>query len=123
MKSKLALLLTLTFLPAARAEQARFFRVAGPVASTITAFRADGTLVWTNAPTNATFTVQMTTSLGGVSNWVDYVRIPATNGVNTNRLYDPNPPPGMAFIPAGSFTMGSPASVSRCDSLMKLSIR
>lgn len=107
---KLALLLTLTLLLAAYAEEARYFRIAGPVATTITAFRPDGTLVWTNAPTNATFTVQRAISLGGGTNWVDYVRIPVTNGVNTNRLIDPNPPSGMAFIPAGSFTMGSPVS-------------
>ena len=55
---KLALLLALTLLPSARAEEARFFRLAGPLASTITAFSADGYVTWTNAPTNATFTVQ-----------------------------------------------------------------
>jgi sulfatase modifying factor 1 len=101
---KLALLLALTLAVSSRAEGARFFRISGPVATTITAFRADGTMVWTNTPTNTTFTVQTATSLLG--EWVDYVQIPVTNGVHTNRLIDFNPPPGMALIPAGSFTMG-----------------
>jgi formylglycine-generating enzyme len=99
-----ALLLALP--PNLLAQDARYFRISGPVATTITEFRPDGTLVWTNTPTNTTFTVQMAISLGGESNWVDYVQIPVTNGVNTNRLVDFNPPIGMALIPAGSFLMG-----------------
>jgi formylglycine-generating enzyme required for sulfatase activity len=93
--------------PPARAEEARFFRMAGPVASTITAFSADGYVTWTNAPTNATFTVQTASSLLSPINWVDYIQVPATNPVTTHRLYDPHPPSGMALIPAGSFTMGN----------------
>lgn len=89
------------------AQDARFFRISGPVATTITQFTADGYVVWTNAPTNATFTVQTAVVLPGATNWVDYIQIPVTNGVNTNRLYDPNPPTSMALIPAGSFTMGA----------------
>jgi sulfatase modifying factor 1 len=85
---------------------AQFFRIAGPVATTITALSADGHITWTNSPTNATFTVQTAHSLPGQTNWVDYVQVPATSGVTAQRLYDPNPPSGMALIPAGSFTMG-----------------
>jgi len=106
MRHKVTLLLFLTLVPAARAGEARFFRVAGPVASTITAFHADGYVTWTNETTNATFTVQTASSLVGPSNWVDYIQVPSTNSVTTHRLYDPNPPAGMALIPAGSFTMG-----------------
>jgi formylglycine-generating enzyme required for sulfatase activity len=106
MKFRLALLLMLTLLPVARAEDARFFRIAGPVASTITAFSADGYVTWTNEPTNATFTVQTAASLVGPSNWVDYIQVPVTNPVTTHRLYDPNPTAGMVLIPAGSFKMG-----------------
>ena len=107
---KLALLIALPFMASLRAQETRFFRVAGPVATTITAFTADGSIMWTNEPTNATFTVQIATTLVGPINWVDYVRIPVTNGVNTERLTDPNPPTGFVWIPAGSFTMGSPTS-------------
>jgi sulfatase modifying factor 1 len=32
--------------------------------------------------------------------------VPVTNPVTTLRLYDLSPPSGMAFVPAGSFTMG-----------------
>ena len=89
------------------AQDARFFRIAGPVATAIIEFRPDGTLVWTNTPTNATFTVQTATSLGGASNWVDYAQIPATNGVHINQVIDFNLTSGLALIPAGSFTMGN----------------
>jgi len=106
MKSRLVALLILSLLPLVRAEDARFFRVAGPVASTITAVSPDGYVTWSNAPINATFTVQTATSLSNPNNWVDYIQVPVTNLVTTQRLYDPNPPSGMALIPAGSFMMG-----------------
>jgi formylglycine-generating enzyme len=93
--------------PRTVADEARFFRIAGPVPTTITAVSADGYATWTNLATNATFTVQTAVSLLSETNWVDYVQVPATSGVTTNRLYDPNPPSGMALIPAGVFTMGN----------------
>jgi formylglycine-generating enzyme required for sulfatase activity len=37
---------------------------------------------------------------------VDYVKIPTTNNVSTNQLVSFNSPPGMAFVPAGLFTIG-----------------
>ena len=118
MKFKVALLLGFSFLLSALAQDARFFRIAGPVATTITAFSADGYVAWTNAPTNATFTVQTAVSLIGPSNWVDYIQVPVTNPVTVHRLYDPNPPVGMALIPAGSYTMGDTVNdCSSCDRL------
>jgi formylglycine-generating enzyme required for sulfatase activity len=90
----------------AAAQWARFFRISGPAAAKITAFRSDGTLVWSNALTTTNYTVQTVTSLPGGSNWVDYVQIPASHGFNTNQLIAVNPPSGMALIPAGVFTMG-----------------
>jgi formylglycine-generating enzyme required for sulfatase activity len=100
----------LTLVTGVAAKDAHFFRIVGPVPTTITALGADGYVTWTNVPTNATFTVQTATSLMSASNWVDYVRVPATNGVTTNRIYDLNPPSGMVLIPAGSFTMGGSGS-------------
>jgi formylglycine-generating enzyme required for sulfatase activity len=90
----------------AAAQGMRFFRISGPTATTITVFNRDGTLVWSNAQPGATYTVQTVSSLPGGTNWVDYVQIPVTNGVNTNLIFAFNPPAGMALIPAGSFTMG-----------------
>jgi formylglycine-generating enzyme len=84
----------------------RFFRISGPTATTITAFQPNGTMVLSNAQPGATYIVETTSSLPGGTNWVSYVQIPITNGVTTNRLIDFNPPSGMAFIPAGQFTMG-----------------
>ena len=88
------------------AQGAQFFRIAGPAATKITAFRPDGTLVWSNAQAGATYTIQAVASLPGGTNWVDYVQISATNRVNTNLLIAFHPPAGMALIPPGSFTMG-----------------
>src|ERR1035438_8233119 len=88
------------------AQEAQFFRIVGPAATTITAFRSDGTLVWSNALAGTNYTVQTVTSLPGGSNWVNYIQLPVTQAVNTNLLFAFNPPSGMALIPAGSFTMG-----------------
>ena len=111
MKTKLHFLFLVLALLAgvhqAAAQGTRFFRISGPAATTITAIRADGTLVWNNALAGTNYTVQMATSLGGGTNWVDYVQLPVTDAVNVNRIIDPNPPAGMALIPAGSFTMGN----------------
>ena len=89
------------------AQGAQFFRISGPAATTITAFRPDGMLVWSNAQPGATYTIQTVTSLPGGTNWVDYVQIPTTDGVNTNLLIAFHPPAGMALIPAGTFTVGN----------------
>ena len=90
----------------AAAQGVRFFRIYGPAASAITALRSDGTMVWSNAFAGTNYTIQTVASLPGGTNWVDYVRIPVTQAVNTNLLFDFNPPTGMALIPAGVFTMG-----------------
>jgi len=94
------------FLLSATAQEARFFRIAGPVPTTITEVTLDGWVTWTNDPTNATFTVQTTTGLLEESNWVDWVQVPVSNAVTVHRVFDPNPPEGMALIPAGTFVMG-----------------
>ena len=88
------------------AQGARFFRISGPAATTITAFNSDGTLVWSNAQAGTNYTIQTVSSLPGGTNWVDYVQIPVTNSVNTNQIIDFSLPVNMAFIPAGAFTMG-----------------
>jgi len=107
MKKIFAILLTFTALLASNGEDALFFRIAGPIATTITSFSAEGHVTWTNIPTNTTFTVQTTASLVSETNWVDYIQLPVTNAVTTNRLFDPNPPTGLVLIPAGSFIMGN----------------
>ena len=91
----------------ASAQEARFFRIAGPVPAIITGLSADGTVTWTNTPTNATFTVQTATALQAPITWQDYVQVPASNAVTTEHIFDPNAPSGMVLIPAGSFTMGN----------------
>ncbi len=89
----------------AAAQTAQFFRISGPAATTISALQPDGTLVWSNAQPNTNYTVQTLSSLTSGTNWVDYVKVPGTNGGNI-KLIDFNPPAGMTFIPAGMFTMG-----------------
>ena len=93
----------------AAAQGTRFFRISGPAATKITAFRSDGTLgwmAWSNALAGTNYTVQTVTALPGGTNWVDYVRLTVTQAINTNLLFDFNPPAGMALIPPGVFTMG-----------------
>ena len=104
--SFVAVAVLLCTIPFARAVEARFFRIVGPGATTITGISADGNVTWTNALTNVICTVQAADSLTGASNWADYVQVPISNQVVSCRLFDPNPPVGMAFIPAGSFIMG-----------------
>ena len=99
------------------AHGAQFFRIAGPVRTTITALSADGHITWTNPPTNATFIVQTAHSLPGQTNWVDYVQVPVTNAVTTQRICDPSPPSGMALIPAGSYIMGDTFGEGNSDEL------
>jgi formylglycine-generating enzyme len=94
-------------LGAVAVQGAQFFRIVGPVPTTITALSVDGYLTWTNSPTNATFTIQTTRSLLNPTGWVGYIQVPVSNAVAVERIYDPNPPSGMVFIPAGSFTMGN----------------
>ena len=91
----------------AAAQGAQFFRITGPTATTITKFRADGTMVWSNATRRATYTVQTVNALPSGTNWVDYSRLVAGNKVNTNLIFAFNPPAGMVVIPGGSFTMGN----------------
>src|ERR1017187_1492822 len=81
----------------AAAQDARFFRISGPAATKITAIRADGTLVCTNALAGTNYTVQTVTYLPGGTNWVSYVQLPVTQSVNTNQIIAFNPPTGMAF--------------------------
>lgn len=102
----MALMMALGLTSPLSAQETRFFRVVGPVPARITSISRDGYLTWTNALTNATFTVQTAPGVGAGNSWVDYVHVPVTNATTVHRLLDPNPPPGMAFIPAGLFQMG-----------------
>lgn len=88
----------------ALAQEIRFFRIAGSSSTKIMDLHLDGTLIWMNTDTNGDYTIQ--TSSSPQSNWVDYVQVPGTDFMNTNRIIDFNPPAGMVMIPAGLFTMG-----------------
>ena len=105
--SFVAVAVLLCTIPFARAVEERFFRIGGPGATTITGISANGNVTWTNQLTNVICTIQAADSLKGVNNWADYVQVPISNQVVSCRLFDPNQPAGMAFIPAGSFTMGN----------------
>ncbi len=110
MKTKLHPLFIILTLIAGRHQAAaqgmRFFRISGPAATAITAFKPNGTMVWSNTLPGTNYMIQTVSPLPGGTAWVDYVQIPATNQMNTNLIVDFNPPAGMAFVPAGSFTMG-----------------
>src|ERR1041384_1210389 len=90
----------------AAAQGTRFFRISGPAATTITEFRPDGTMVWSNAQPGATYTIQTVEFLPGGTNWADYLQIPTANAATTNLLIALSPPAGMALVPAGALTIG-----------------
>jgi formylglycine-generating enzyme required for sulfatase activity len=112
MKTNLAIPLIafslLAGVPKGPAQGMRFYRISGPAATSISSFRPDGRMVWSNAQPGATFTVQTCPGFPGGTNWVSYVRLPTAGALSTNQLVDLNPPAGMTFIPGGSFTMGDP---------------
>lgn len=97
----------LVFINHAAAQGMQFFQITGPAATTIIAFNPDGTMVWSNAQPGTNYTVQTCTSLISGTNWMDYVQLPVTKGVNTNQIVDFSLPAGMALIPAGVFIMGN----------------
>lgn len=109
-RSLRGLLFALTLFGTLRAQQAKFFRVVSPVAISIQSLTADGFLTWTNPPTDAVFKVQTASSLTKPIEWADYIQVPVTNTVTVHRIFIASPPPGMALIPAGSFTMGDSLS-------------
>jgi formylglycine-generating enzyme required for sulfatase activity len=102
----LVVLLLLAVVQQSASQGNGFFRISGPTVTAILSFAADGTLVWSNAVPGQTYTIQIATTLSGGSNWVDYCQIPASDNVNTSPLSAFHTPPGMALIPAGTFTIG-----------------
>jgi formylglycine-generating enzyme required for sulfatase activity len=110
MKNVFVALALLAGIHQADAQGAQFFRISGPTATTVIAFNPDGTLVWSNGQSGATYTVQTVSSLPGGTNWVDYAQLtwhPGPLGILlTNIIFGFKPPSGMALIPEGMFTMG-----------------
>ena len=78
-----------------------FFRVVSSSNTVIIAFNANGAILWSNDVVGVTCTVQSASSMTSTSNWVDYISYVVTGKVMSARVRDPNPPPGMVFIPAG----------------------
>ena len=87
------------------AQGTRFFRISGPGPTSILALRPDGTLVWINALAG-TYTVQVSIAQPAGTNWVNYLQISATNGLNASQIVAFTSPASMAFVPPGVFTMG-----------------
>ncbi len=83
-----------------------FFRLSG---GTIQSLTPEGFLRFTSVAmgTNFVLTIQRSASVNDPS-WSDWARIPVSQGVSTAsiRVFDLQPPQGMAFIPAGQFEIG-----------------
>ncbi len=106
MKTTSCTFIFLALIASGFAHDARLFRVTGPVPSGFNSVTPSGYVTWTNETVNDTFTVQAASSPSGDTNWVDYLQVPVSSNSTTVRLFNLQPPQGMALIPAGSFTMG-----------------
>ena len=98
--------LLVALVAASHGQEARFFRIKSPLPVTIQNVTSDGWITWTNVATTATLTVQATPSLSDEAQWVDYVQVPVNGEETVHRFFDPSPPMGMVYIPAGIFVMG-----------------
>ena len=103
------------------AQGTHFFRITGPAESDIRTFQADGTLVWSNTLPGTNYLIQTISSLSGTTNWLNFIKVPAASGMNTNRLGDYNSTNVLALIPAGSFTMGD-ALDNEADAMPTVSV-
>lgn len=92
---------------ATQAADVRFFRITGPTSTVITALSADGTITWTNNGVGLTYRVESASSADPGTTWERYTEVVATSKIFRQRIFDPNPPAGMVFIPAGLFVMGT----------------
>lgn len=92
-------------------QEVHLFRIVGPADTRILSVNPNGSIIWTNSQPGSTFTFQTAITLNGTTNWIDYVQMTGTAGVSSNKLFDPNPPSGMVFIPPGSFMMGAETNV------------
>ena len=95
----------LAFLEIYKSDAASFFRIVGPVPTSIVSSSTSGYITWTNEPTNALFTIQTSDSLSPNS-WHDFVQVKSTNAQTTHRLFNSAAPLKMSFIPAGTFIIG-----------------
>ncbi len=95
------------------AQNARFFRIAGPVPTALIDIKPSGEVTWVTLATNRSFTIQAATHLQGMVEWVDYIQTIPSFYLVTQRLFDPDAPAGMVFVPDGIFTMGDAFSEGR----------
>ena len=92
--------------PARAQPDRQFYRLVGPTNTQFLDFGPNGMAVWSNAATGTYGIVQHAASVQAESNWIELLQCPATGTVFSLRLFDPDPPAGMVFIPAGRFQMG-----------------
>ncbi len=84
-----------------------YFRIVGPVHSTITQFNTlSGDLSWSNAVGGVTSQIQRAESLVAGGDWVNHVQWLAATQLATNKIIDLYPPDRMTFVPGGFFSMG-----------------
>ena len=90
----------------ATADGQQFYRVNGPSNTHLTAIQFDGWMRWSNELASVTCIVETATCLYPSNDWHSHVHSPVTGDLSNLRVFDPNPPSGMTFIPAGVFEMG-----------------
>jgi sulfatase modifying factor 1 len=92
---------------AAEPRLSEFFRVSSSTAETvISSFSPDGWLSWSNSSASGDYLIERTYDLSS-PDWAPLTRGTVTNQVMSVRVFDPQPPSGMRFIPGGTFLMGN----------------
>ncbi len=98
------LLITITAITV-QAEQ-QFFRLISPYTTKITSITTNGWMSWSNSTVSGTSTIERSMNIVNSNDWNSYIQHSTTSIVMHARLFSPDTPNSMAYIPAGIFRMG-----------------
>src|SRR5690348_9121950 len=88
-----------------RAQDQMFYRLMSAESSERLGLSSAGTLTWNCSQTGGTYVIERSRGIPSL-NWAPFARGTAAGAAMSLRVFDRATPPGMVFIPSGSFTMG-----------------
>jgi formylglycine-generating enzyme required for sulfatase activity len=86
------------------------FRVIAADVVEIVGLSGDGWLSWNDPTPGALVRVEVADGLIPPSNWAVFTHVLSDGPAESLRVFDPETPPGFSFVPAGTYTMGSPTN-------------